>query len=69
MSSPYTSHSSSLANLSNATSASAAASVIPTRTVPAGTLPPRTLVTVGKHNVTIERWLSEGIYTLAFCWD
>jgi len=58
MSSPYTSQSSSLANLSNATSASAP--VIPTRTAPAGTLPPGTPVTVGKHNVTIERWLSEG---------
>jgi hypothetical protein len=33
---------------------------IPPRTAPAGTLPPGTLVTVGKHNVTIERWLSEG---------
>lgn len=66
MSSPYASHSSSLANLSNAASSSAAAvsAAISTRAVPAGTLPPGTLVTVGKHNVTIERWLSEGTATL-----
>ena len=56
MSSPYASHSSSLANLANAASSAA----VPNRAVPAGTLPPGTLVTVGKHNVTIERWLSEG---------
>ena len=61
MASPYSSHSSSLANLSNATSLSAPPSVVvPQRNVPAGTLPAGTLLTVGKHNVTIERWLSEG---------
>jgi hypothetical protein len=62
MTSPYSSHSSSLANLSHAVSLSTPPSVvIPQRNVPAGTLPPGTHVTVGKHTVTIERWLSEGI--------
>ena len=55
----YSSNSSSLANISKAVSLS---TVITPRNVPAGTLPPGTLVTVGKHNVTIERWLSEGRY-------
>ena len=61
MASPYSSHSASLANLSKAASLSTPPVIIPQRNVPAGTLPPGTVVTVGKHNVTIERWLSEGI--------
>jgi hypothetical protein len=65
MSSPYSSHSSSMANLSKVTSLSAVSAPAPaaaaaTRNVPAGTLPPGTHLTVGKHNVIIDRWLSEG---------
>jgi len=36
------------------------AAAMPQKSVRAGTLAPGTLVTVGKHSVTIERWLSEG---------
>jgi hypothetical protein len=66
MASPFSSHSSSLANLSRVTSLTAASGPAPAaaaaaaRNVPAGTLPPGTHLTVGKHNVTIDRWLSEG---------
>jgi hypothetical protein len=59
MASLYSSHNSSHANLTATTSLSAL-TAIPTRNAPAGTLPPGTLVTVGKHSVTVERWLSEG---------
>jgi hypothetical protein len=64
MTSPYSSHNSSLTNLSKAnnslSSSAPPVAALPQRSVPAGTLPPGTNVTVGKHNVTIERWLSEG---------
>jgi hypothetical protein len=62
MASPFSSHSSSIANLSKVTSLTAvsAPAAATAHSVPAGTLPPGTHLTVGKHNVTIDRWLSEG---------
>jgi len=59
MTTSYTSHTSSLVGLSSISSMSAS-NTLPTRNPPAGTLPPGTLVTVGKHQVTIDRWISEG---------
>jgi hypothetical protein len=63
MASLYTSQNSSFSNLSKSTSLTTPAAIQP-RNAPAGTLPPGTLVTVGKHQVTVERWLSEGTLIL-----
>jgi len=57
----YSSQNPSLAGLAGSPSVSSLVSAaLPTRNAPAGTLPPGTQVTVGKHSVTIDRWLSEG---------
>src|SRR5579859_5813500 len=60
MTSLYANTSQSNLSLPSSSSAPISSSLPPPRNAPAGALPPGTLVTVGKHTVTIDRWLSEG---------
>src|ERR1700738_1126071 len=59
MATAYRPHTPSVPSLAGPTTVATPAPVT-SKPAPAGTLPPGTNVTVGKHSVTIERWLSEG---------